>query len=738
MLMLGGAMHVSAQNELGGTLKKDGSTSTSSSSSSSSGSSSTSSNGYGISTDTPDDSTKSNEPAGIVFDRDEEADSLLATMVYNFPDTRRDVKLYMHLHPSLMPDAVAAHNPTQRIGGKYYLDLGALGQSHLTLMPYHDNPKVGMFVGQSEPLTLSLSADANRFYTQELHHYRYYQTLRPYTMLRYGSSMNKDYQIGIVHTQNIKPRWNVAFLFHQVAREGLYTNSGLKNSLIDVTTNYYSADARYQLQAGLSRQNLFHEENGGIADDTTWWTTSKRSGVPVNMYTAANQWRNLNLYVHQTFNTVRQFERIRPIVRQISDTTQVPIPKDPADTTVQAQPLMRDTIIVRDTIVGYDTIPAVQPSLFNTGVIGLDLTASRQRRNFYDSQAECVFYSFGQIDSTIYFDSTRHLRLSADLYWTNDAYMQSRWHLPLTATVGLRPEIDQVRYITSTRREMGVSAYGRARLNFGGMQLAVEGEKIHGGLRAGDYRLSGALATGLGWKSSLVVSAKSEALAPSLLYYHNEGCYSWDYANDHYNKEKQQQLSLTYLYAQRDTLPGIVRKLSIDGHATRLADNVWLTSTMTPTQGSESALLLQAEANAHFRFSKWLHLNMQEIVQYSDNDNVVRVPTFASKQSLYADLYVFHRALHLQTGADLRYHTRYLADGWNPILGAFYRQDDMMVGNYLVVDLWVTLQIKRASIYLRASHLNAPLEQQPTYFSLPHYPLEDLGVYWGVIWKFFN
>jgi hypothetical protein len=55
-----------------------------------------------------------------------------------------------------------------------------------------------------------------------------------------------------------------------------------------------------------------------------------------------------------------------------------------------------------------------------------------------------------------------------------------------------------------------------------------------------------------------------------------------------------------------------------------------------------------------------------------------------------------------------------------------------------VADFWLTLQIKRATIYAKVSHFNAPLERHPSYFSLPHYPMEDLGVYWGVVWKFFN
>ena len=80
------------------------------------------------------------------------------------------------------------------------------------------------------------------------------------------------------------------------------------------------------------------------------------------------------------------------------------------------------------------------------------------------------------------------------------------------------------------------------------------------------------------------------------------------------------------------------------------------------------------------------------------------------------------------------YHAPY----YDPATGLFLQQDAVTVGNYLWGDIFINLQVKRASIYGRVAHFNAPFAKNPTYFSLPHYPMEDLGFYWGVTWNFFN
>lgn len=657
------------------------------------------------------DTNQNKAPEGIVYDTGEEADSLLPGYVFSFGTMVRSVKIYALSHPSLSPTDVEMHNPAHRLDGNYYLDCGALGQIQQSLYPFSQRTmEMLCFHCASPSLQLRFQPDVSPVY-RSLHPLNYFQTQRPFTHLQYGSSINKDYQIRVIHTQNIKPRWNVAFLYDLASRDGRYTNSDVTNHILDVTSNYYSEDARYQLQAAVTFNRLRQQENGGVQNDTSCWDYSRPSGVPVHMYTAQNQWRDLGVHLHQSYNTVRQFFHLRPIVETTKDS------------------------IPRDTIVGYDTIFPHQPHVYNTGVFALDLDFSKHRRIFNDNQSDSWFYNGAPTDSAFFYDSTAHYQLSAELFWTNDAYMNHRWRNPLVIRFGVRPEYDRIQFVGNNESLFSVSPFASVQFDFGRLRLLAAGEEVTGSRRNGDYRLQGNLDLLVGQSSRFHLAVCSEALSPDLFYYHNEGYYNWDYSD--YNKIKKQQVALSYQLSKPDTLAGFLRNIDTRTSAMLLSDNIWINSNMQPEQGNATGLLLQATASAHLQFG-WFHVRLQQMLQHSNDENVIRVPLFASKNSLFADVHIFHRALHLQTGFDLRYHTRFKADGWNPVLGAFYRQNDVEVGNYLVADFWVTLQIKRASIYAKVSHFNAPLEQHPSYFSLPHYPMEALGVYWGVIWKFFN
>ncbi|MBP5190143.1 MAG: hypothetical protein J6031_04435 [Bacteroidales bacterium] len=679
------------------------------------------------------DTTRNDQPQGIIFDNDEETDSILRMKVMAIEPARRSVKMTRLENPSLNPTGAQFFNAAHQLDGNYYLDLGALGQCQTALFPNTPRPLSPLF----EP-------DIHPVYRHNLHRMKLFQTLTPYTLLSYNSSLNKDYQIHIIHTQNIQPRWNIAFLYDLVSRDGLYTNSGVTNNVIDVTTNYYSADSRYQLQAGISNNRLRQQENGGVQNDASCWSYPRESGVPVNMYSAQNQWRDLEVWVHQSFNTVRQFEHLRPIKTTKIDTVSIDTvaANNENDGVSNTATGFHFKTIAKDTVIGYDTIRPHNPHSYNTGVFAIDINYSRHRRTFYDNQANSWFYNPTLLDTTFYYDSTRHHKLYGELYWTNDAYMSHRWKNPFVLLFGIRPEYNQVQFATDTTissygfNEFTVSPFAQAVFNLGKFRLKAMAEEVNGGNRTGDYRLSAQLDI-----YNFSLSALSEATSPDYIFYHNEGNYAWNYTGSNYNKIKQQQLKVRYLFARPDTVAGHIRLFDISAAATLLSDNVWFDASMLPTQGSETALLTQASAMAHLQFG-WFNIRLQQMLQNSSDDAVIRVPLFASKNSLFADFSLFRGALQMQTGFDLRYHTKYRADGWNPLLGAFYRQDDVEVGNYLVADFWINLQVKRASIYLKASHFNAPLEElpgfTPNYFSLPHYPLENFGLYWGITWKFFN
>ena len=164
---------------------------------------------------------------------------------------------------------------------------------------------------------------------------------------------------------------------------------------------------------------------------------------------------------------------------------------------------------------------------------------------------------------------------------------------------------------------------------------------------------------------------------------------------------------------------------------------MWYDTLLTLHEGSRDLWLLQASLTLRLAVGP-IHLDMQQLLQHSTDPDQLPVPLWASKNSLYADFPLFHGTLRAQVGVDLRYHTAYHAPFYDPATGLFLQQDALTVGNYLWGDLFVTMQVKRASIYIKAGHVNALWENPATYFLLPHYPGQKFGLQWGLTWCFFD
>lgn len=648
------------------------------------------------------DTTEEKQPAGLEYHEDI-PDSILQGSVFQFHRLPMQTKFMDFSHPSLSPTGVQFYDLIDGFNGDFYLSAGEMGHPHLSLFPSYD----GSIGSNYRPCTTP------GFYKTP-DNVTFYQVQHPYTVLSYNSSLKKDYQVFLSHSQNITPRWNAAFDYHLYSPTGVYDNDGAVDHLLDVTTNYYSRNARYLLTAGVIWQRLMLGENGGLSDDDIfiYKRISNPTGIPVNESSRQSLSNDLSLFARQSFNTVRQVEWHRPIHSSYIDTLG-------CDTLWRTQPgdslrvpELKWQCEVRDTIVGYDTLVPREPRIVNGGVFGLEVQYNRQKYR--------------------YIDSTRYSHLDGRLYWTNDAYLDYRWHNPLKITLGIRPEMDRLEMMDSLGTEYShthLYPYMRAEVRLGSFAvLSASGET---GVGDGQYKAQAELtvplrdSAGVEW-SRFSLQAISAAASSDIIYElpaRLAGSGITSIANT-----ELQKVSLAYTSPWFD----------ISTSASRVGKNVWFDSDYRTCQATGTALLLQARADIRLQFWKWLHLDMQHMVQHSSDEQQLRVPLFATKNSLYTDFYLFHRALQTQIGVDFRYHTAFYADGYNPALGVFYRQNEVMVGNYLWADVFVNLQIKRASIYVKAGHLNSLLEPEAHYFLLPHYPGQPFGLFYGMTWKFFD
>ncbi len=617
--------------------------------------------------------TDTSATKGLIFAK-ETPDSVLRTKVFMFHYEPTRVKINRLWNPTLDPTGVQFSDPLDAFNGAYYLSKGILGQVHYNLFP----TLAGSLDSRMQP-------DIHSGYAKRPGNVWFHHTLTPYSRLSYGSSLNKDYQVSIAHSQDIIPGWNASFDYRLYAPEGNYSGSGDKNHYLDANTHYFSRDARLQALAGIIWQSFDIDENGGLADDSyfTEQYQSNRAGIPVRFSNMGTRQRELAAYGHASYNLVRQTERYRERDSLALRTV--------------------DSIQRLDTLRIVDTLPAPSPHVFNAGVFAIDIQYDRRKR--------------------VFADSTRWVERSATLYWTNDAYMDHRWHNPAIVTLGIRPQMLTAIVDADTMTAASwLNPFARLELAAGHHNVNAEAEQrtAFNNQPTHRYNASYIYAFDSLRQSRLLAEATvMRRQADARMIHDYDGTLT---------PIDIQQLHLAFNRNDRFDLSLM---------ATRLNHHTWYDSTLAVRQGQSPFWVAQAALTLRLAWG-WMHVDMQQLLQYSSDADQLPLPLWASKNSLYADVHLFHRALRLQAGVDIRYHTAFLSPAYDPYTGLFYQQSLQSVGNYLWGDVFINIQVKRASIYAKAGHLNALWESHPNYFLLPHYPGQKFGLFWGITWHFFD
>lgn len=632
---------------------------------------------------------------GLIFEK-ETPDSVLRQKVFYFNHIPHGVKIDQLLNPSLDPTGAQYNDCLDAMNGNHYLSTGVIGHPHLGLYPTF-----------AEGLALNLQADEYEGYAKTPENIHFFQTQTPYSLLSYGGSLGKDYTLRVAHTQNVIPGWNVAFDYRLINPEGVFSNSAARNHYLDATTNYFSDDSRLQAQAGAIYQRYTVDENGGLSDDSyfTSGRQTNQAGLPMRLSGAGTMTLRHNIFGKASYNLVRQAERTRT--------------RD--SLAARSDTVGTDSIrTVLDTITLTDTLRVGTPRTLNPGIFGIDAAYSRHKRASYMPSGA---------------DSTLWSLVEASLFWTNDAYPDYRWHNPLKINIGITPRLLQVNLPGhSISAASALNPFAKAELTLGSLTLSASGETDHTlqkllhGQHDADRQGSLALALPLdsAGHNTLNASLNLQHCMPELRMLLS--------SDDPLKAQDAQRYEIQYL---RQCDSGHLPLLDLTLRATHLSHAHWYDTALAVRQGDNALWLLQASLTAQLRLG-WLHIDLQQLLQHSTDDEQVGVPLWASKNSIYADMRLFRNALRMQAGVDIRFHTRFFADAYDPATGLFHQQEDSEVGGYLWGDLFLNIQVRRATIYLKAGHLNALWEQHPSYLLLPHYPGQRFGLLWGMTWHFFD
>ena len=215
--------------------------------------------------------------------------------------------------------------------------------------------------------------------------------------------------------------------------------------------------------------------------------------------------------------------------------------------------------------------------------------------------------------------------------------------------------------------------------------------------------------------------------------------YNW------YNEFKNEKINNIKVEAKTQWLTASMQYTVLNDHLYfRQDDNISVTPAnqvdpliVTPKQYGNTINYFSVKAGKEFRFWK---LGLDNTILYQKVDqanNIVNVPDFTTRNTLYFSDHFFKKALYLQTGVTFQYFTKYYANDYNPLIGEFYVQDQKKIGEFPLIDFFINAKIRQFRVFIKAEHLNSGFTGY-NYYSAPNYPYRDFVFRFGLIWDFFS
>jgi hypothetical protein len=226
---------------------------------------------------------------------------------------------------------------------------------------------------------------------------------------------------------------------------------------------------------------------------------------------------------------------------------------------------------------------------------------------------------------------------------------------------------------------------------------------------------------------------KVNKLPDNIYNLHQSSYVNYNWSNDF----KNEKINSLNVHLNTNWINAALQITNLDDHLYFSNDDATKFQLVSPKQYGKTINYLSIKANREFKFRKFALDNTVLYQKVDQKDNILNVPQFVVRNSLYYTNYYFKKAMYLQTGVIFNYFTKYSASEYNPILGEFFVQNQKEIGAFPNLDFFINARIQRTRIYLKAEHFNASMSGN-NFYSAPNYPYRDFMIRFGLVWNFFQ
>ena len=546
----------------------------------------------------------------------------------------------------------------------------------------------------------SIGSKARHFNYMEVEDISYYNVATPMTDLFFKTTLEQGQLLDAMLTFNTSRRFNFSVAYKGFRSLGKYQWSQVKSGNFRSTANYVTKNGRYRLRAHWTSQEIDGEENGGISNKELQFESKDpefkdRSRIDV-FFTDAR-----NILIGKRYFLEHQYRLIKKETDSLNSTSNYLGFGHTFTYESKSYKFQQDTEneFFGDALVSPINDRANLKTMYN------EINAEFSNRTLGVLKASVNLYNYNY-----FFNST---------ITTDEGFIPNR----------LKGE------------EIAIGA--KYNKQIGGFMLQGDIAFNISGELTGNI-IDASASYQINEKNKISASLHSSSRLPDfnfLLYQSDYENYNW-YNVQNFEKERLSSLqfnlesqvwgNLSAKYTTTDNYTYFT-SLANDEQADANLENPYI----KPLQEANSVNYLKVKYIKEFRLGDWALSNTFMYQNVTQDNEVLNLPTFTTRNTLYFSKHVFKKAMFLQTGITFKYFSSYNMDAYNPLLAEFYTQNRENLGGFPLLDFFVNAKVKTARIYLKAEHFNSSFTGN-TFYAAPDYPYRDFVIRFGLVWNFFS
>ncbi|MEG0518704.1 MAG: putative porin [Bacteroidales bacterium] len=534
----------------------------------------------------------------------------------------------------------------------------------------------------------------------------FYNVKSPYTELAYWGTLfankqKEETNIKFMHTQNFTPSLNFNILYQRFGASGILNREKTDNRTFAITGNYLGK--RYTAQGGYIFNRIKRQENGGITDPSMVLDTIVDiRTIPIALADANTVVKRNTFFITHSYGIPFNFLQKRDSLGR------------------------RDSLALGEGTMAY---------IGHTGEFSTYTKSYKDVIGLEDNLGRGLYHNAFYINPTTSADSARVMKLENRFFIRIQPWAKNAIISRIDGGIGYQflnyynfhPSyfLEGNKNTTQNNFYVYFGASGQLKRYF---QWEGMGTYNFIGYNQNDFSIDGKVKfSAYPNKEGIHLTGKIHISQERPNFFFN------NYYSNHYIWDNNFDKTTTTKIEAKFEIPKYKFE-AFFGYAL-LTNNVYFDTLGIPKQNGEAMSILTAYLKKDFKVWKF-HMDNQILFQLSSKQDVVPLPKLSLNLRYYFQFGLVKDVLQMQLGANATFNTKYYAPAYSPALGLFHNQEREEIGNNPYIDVFVNLQWKRASIFVK--YVNAAQNWPSSdYFSAFRYLRPQTALKFGIHWPFY-